>query len=169
MEELNCSSICCGGISNYKCGGFLLQNLNYGVTTAVWYITLCVSRNLLISLEIKSLLSSSISMALISSLHKGEKDRKKNTLSTQQLPTITNQSENIYFMQKLPPLSSLSASCCEADCQGPGREHWAHLHTLGSGHLWPPSQPGPDAGFLHLELPPHLRPRSLTHHRLPIC
>lgn len=72
-------------------------------------------------------------------------------------------------MQTIPPLSSLSASCCEVDCQGPAREHWAHLHTLGWGLLLPPSQPGPDAGFLHQEPPHHRRLRSLTHHWLPIC
>lgn len=55
----------------------ILRNLNYRVLRAIWYITLCVSRNLLISLEIKSLLSSSISMALISSLHNGDKKRKQ--------------------------------------------------------------------------------------------
>lgn len=43
----------------------------------LWYATLCVSRNLLISLEIKSLLSSSISMALMSSSHEKEKEQKE--------------------------------------------------------------------------------------------
>lgn len=69
----------------------------------------------------------------------------------------------------LPPLSSLSASCCEVDCQDPAREHWAHLHTPGWVHLSRPSQPGPGAESLHQEPLPRLPLRSLTHHWLPSC
>lgn len=77
-------------------------------------------------------------------------------------------SHGIYIMTTIPPLSSLSASCCEVDCRGPARAHWAHLHTLGWGLRWPPSQPGPDAGFLHRQRPHRRPPHSLTHHWLPI-
>lgn len=47
--------------------GLFFSNTCLQRTTEVGYVTLCVSRNLLISLDIRSLLSSSISMALMSS------------------------------------------------------------------------------------------------------
>lgn len=69
---------------------------------------------------------------------------------------------------KVPPLSSLSASCCEVDCQGPVKEHWARWHTLGWGPLLPPSQPDPGAGFHH-QGPPHHHPlHSLTQRWFPL-